>query len=53
MVGLADAMRGWEYVPNLIPVFETYAAVLERRGQAAEARRLRARADRIRRNYSP
>ncbi len=53
MVGFADGMRGWEYVPNLIPVFESYAEVLEQRGQAVEARQLRARADRIRRNYAP
>lgn len=52
MVGYADRMKGWEYVPNLIGVFDTYAAVLEQTGRGQQAKPFRARAAAIRRNYS-
>ncbi len=51
MISFAEQMKGWEYVPNLIGVFEAYAEILDARGQAADARRYRSRAATIRRNY--
>lgn len=51
MIDYADRMQGWQYVPNLIAVFESYALTLEQAGRAAEARQFRGKASTIRKNY--
>lgn len=50
LVATANRMNGWEYVPNLVPVFEAYAALLNQRGESKMARTFLARAETIKRN---
>lgn len=45
-------MNGWEYVPNLVPVFEAYAALLNQRGESNMARTFITRAETIRKNIA-
>ena len=52
LIAAADRMSGWEYVPNLVPVFEAYAAILNLRGDANTARTFIARAETIKRNMA-
>lgn len=52
MVGFSERMKGWEYVPNLIGVFEAYATHLEQTGRTSDARQFRSRANTIRKNYA-
>ncbi len=51
MIDFADRMKGWEYVPSLISVFDASGEILEQAGRIAEARELQRRAATIRKNY--
>lgn len=50
LIAAADRMQGWEYVPNLVPLFEAYAAILSQRGQSELARTFISRAETIRKH---
>lgn len=52
LVATAERMNGWEYVPNLVPLFEAYAALLNQRGESNLARPFIARAETIKRNIA-
>lgn len=52
LIAAADRMGGWEYVPNLVAVFEAYAALLTQRGESNAARTFTARAETIRSNMT-
>jgi tetratricopeptide (TPR) repeat protein len=48
----AENLSGWDQVPNLIPIYESYAQILRRNGRTAEGARYEARAGRIRANMA-
>lgn len=52
LIAASERMNGWEYVPNLVPVFEAYAALLNQRGESNAARVFIARAQTIRKNMA-